>query len=1180
MKKRKMSVAKLVGNATIKRSAFAALFALMTLSAQGQNQRVTVELKNKPLSGLFSTLEKQAKVSIDFAVNQVDVKQNVTVNMQNQRIEDVLKKVLPALGYAYEFKGDHVIITSRAALGKMKQITGVVMDANNEPLMGANIAVPETGTIAITDLDGKYTIFAPENASLVYTYIGFAPQEIKIKGRKNFNIFLAEDQKALDEVVVTGFQTISRERASGAAVIVNKEKLNQIKSPDIVSNLEGLVPGLNTQGGISIRGTSSFSLSSQPLIVIDGMPVENISNFYAGTSTTGLGLVNPDDIESVTVLKDAAATSLYGVRAANGVIVVTTKKGTSQKPLVSFSANYYITPDAGLDYMKYASTADILNYEVEYMTNDPIYKQDPLEYFDMLNSSRSPGYVTKVKDLYYQKALGNLTQSDIDAQLNMLRRRDYRQEYMDRFAKSSFTQDYNLSISQGSDFAQTYFSARFQDNRPNSIDATSNRIAMNLNNTFNFAKWVKLNTGISVNIDNSKNKNLSYIDYDNNNYMLTEANRFMPYDQIIGDDGQRSVLYPFNMYRSQEVGENSDFQQMGYNVYDDLESGSWYKNRDIYLKFLANAEFKIIKDLTFDLRFQYEHINGKTETYSSVKSYEMRELINRYTSVHDDGYNTQAIYNVPKGGKLNESDKQLQNLNLRGQFNYSSVYNEKHALSALAGFEMRENKIRYLAQDRYGYDDQLLSYQFVDWASLAKTGVIGLLSDVTQTLAPDQGVGEAIHRYISGYFNAGYTYDGRYSATASVRMDQADLFGTDPKYRYRPLWSVGGSWNVSNEAFMCPYSWIDMLKLRVTYGITGNVDQNSTPFLIGSMYVSSETGGNLTEVVTPPNKLLRWEKTSTFNFGIDFAAWNRLNASVDVYKRYSSDLLAPKRYDPSMGFAEGWVNNGAMSNKGVEFTGSYDWIKTKNWRFSSQLTAAYNKNKIENIDYEPSNALDLLKYPNQYYRTGTSRGTMYAYKYGGLNEVGDPIVFDENGNAVSNDPVRSIDAVYAVGQMAPKWQGMLNLSLQYKNFELFTRFVYYTGHSMRYDVMPLYKGIDGGEIHRDIANRWTPSNQGLIPAIGRYGDDSNRGDHWKFADEHILTASYIRARNIGLTYTVPQSFLQKIGFKSAVLRAQVDNPFYIAFNGEGIDPEAYQINEGKRSEKIMPTYTFGVNVSF
>lgn len=205
---------------------------------------------------------------------------------------------------------------------------------------------------------------------------------------------------------------------------------------------------------------------------------------------------------------------------------------------------------------------------------------------------------------------------------------------------------------------------------------------------------------------------------------------------------------------------------------------------------------------------------------------------------------------------------------------------------------------------------------------------------------------------------------------------------------------------------------------------------------------------------------------------------------------------------------------------------------------------------------------------------------MYAYKYVGLNENGDPVVLDENGAEVSNDPVRDINAVYAVGQLDPKWQGLLSMSLQYKNFELFTRFVYYTGNQMRYDAMPLYQGVDGSEIHRDVANRWTPENKGSIPSIYTYGADLNRGDHWKYGDNQIMSASYISARNIGLTYNVPQSFLQKIGFKSAVLRAQVDNPFIIAFNDAGINPEAYELNNGKRTDKIMPTYTFGVNIGF
>lgn len=1061
---------------------------------------------------------------------------------------------------------------------KSRTVQGLVQDDLGDALPGASVVIAGTTQGVATDIDGRFVLNINTDKSivLVVSYLGMETQEIIITPKvKELSIVLLPQHKALDEVVVTGFQTISRERTSGSAVILSKEKLTQIKAPNITSNLEGLVPGLTTYGGMSIRGASSFSLSSQPLIVIDGMPIENITSKFSDTSSSGLDLVNPEDIENITVLKDAAATSLYGIRAANGVIVITTKKGNTQKPAVNFSANFYIKPDAGLDYQKYASTSDIIDYELEYMLNDPTYIKSPEEYFTMKNDMTAPGYMSQVQNLYYKMTYGELSQAEVDAQVNNLRDRDYRKEYLKHFTRTSFTQDYNVSVSQGSDFAKTYFSARFQDSKHNSIDGRNNKIALNLNNTFNFTKWLKLNTGLNMNIDQSRSK-----------YMGNSgATTFMPYDQILDENGNRVQLYPYNQLVSEEINQNPKFQQMGFNLFDEMEAGSKYRNRDVYIRALANAEVKIMQGLTLDLHFQYENIIGREDEYSSVKSYDMRETINRYTSVESDPYYGDMITNfIPIGGMLTESNRNMQNYNFRTQLNYSSIFNEKHAVTALGGFEMRENKIRYTTNQRYGYDDKILSTQNVDWDYLSKYGVVGLLSSRAQTLAPNTRINDAMHRYISAYVNAGYTYDGRYSANASVRVDQADLFGSDPKYRYRPLWSVGASWNMNNEEFMQSYSWIDMLKIRATYGITGNVAQNSSPYLLGFMYTSQNTGGSVTEILTPPNKLLRWEKTSTFNFGVDFAAWNRFNASVDVYRKYSSDLLAPKRFDPSMGFDEGVVNNGAMKNKGIEISASYDWVRTRDWRLSTQLTAAYNKNTIEKIDFEPTNALDLLSNPNGKYLTGTSRGTMYAYKYVGINEVGDPIVLDENGNQVSNDPVRHINSVYAVGQLTPKWNGMLNLTVQYKDIEFFTRFVYYTGHNMRNDVMPLYQGIRKsdrtGEIHRDLANRWTPDNQGDIPAINKYGTDPNRGDHWKYGDKHVLNASFIRARNIGVAYHVPKSFLRNIGLNSAVLRAQVDNPFAIKFNDEGIDPEAFDLNSGYRSGAITPTYTFGVNINF
>lgn len=1174
MKKKRTQMKKFTNHAFLKGSAVATAFTLCCLNMSGQNQRVSVAVKDKPLSALFTQLESQAKVSIDYAVNQVNTSQKITISAQNQRIEDVLKKLLPSLGYSFEFMGDHVLIKPKAtkdALKSTKQIDGVVMGPDKEPLMGATIRVPETGTIAITDMDGKYTIFAPEGANLVFSYIGFMPQELSIKGRKNFNVFLAEDQKALDEVVVTGFQTISRERASGSAVIVNKDKLDKVKAPSITANLEGLVPGFSNYGEkMSIRGTSSFAINSRPLIVVDGMPIENITSGkgYENSIISGLDLVNPDDVESITVLKDAAATSLYGVRASNGVIVVTTKKGKSQKPSVNFSASFYITENTDLKYRDLASTSDIIDYEIEYLTNNPTYKSDPMSYFNDRNSFQRLGYMTQIDQLYYQMAQGKLSQSQVDETVNSLRSNDYRNEYRKYFKRTEFMQDYNLSVSQASDFSNTYFSARYQGNNTKDVGTEKDRFSINLRNTFNFTKWLKLSTGLNLNQDQAKTNADGY----RNELMM------MPYDQIIGNDGGRTNLVLMNANHVDWVNSNPLFQNMFYNPLTDNESGSFSKDKATYIRANADVQFNIIAGLTFDVKFQYENIGSDNDTYNSLKSYEMRELINKFTVYNEK--TDEAKYYIPQGGRLTSVHSRLQNLNGRFQLNYQKQFNKKHDISALLGGELRENKIRTTYDQRFGYDDQLLSFQMVDFKTLSSVGVSGILNASPQKLSENMSIADVTHRYLSAYANVGYTFDARYSFNGSIRIDQADLFGTDPKYRYRPLWSVGASWNMNNEEFMKQYSWINMLKLRATYGITGNVDQTSTPYLIGYYMNSNLTGQNVTSIIDPPNKLLRWEKTGTFNVGVDFSFFNRLNGSLEYYDKRSSDLLTKKRFDPSTGFDQGKTNNGKMTNKGLEFNVGYDWIKSGDWKFNTYFSLAYNKNKVTEVDFKPSTATDMLYYPGSYYLQGNAYNTIYSYQYKGINENGDPVVLNKDGEEVAALPVREIGALIATGQLDPKVSGALNLSVQYKGLELFTRFVYYTGHSLRNDVTPLYTGILGGDIHKDIANRWTETNKGDIPAMGKYGQDPDRPLHWKYADSHIRTASFIKARNIGVSYTFPQSLIHNLKMSSMVLRFQVDNPFYIAFNKEGIDPEAFNANSGVRNNPVAKVYTIGLNVNF
>lgn len=579
--------------------------------------------------------------------------------------------------------------------------------------------------------------------------------------------------------------------------------------------------------------------------------------------------------------------------------------------------------------------------------------------------------------------------------------------------------------------------------------------------------------------------------------------------------------YPYNYYISQQMGETEGLNAMGYNAIEEVGK-NMQDTRTTYWKLFTHADFKLLKGLKLGVKFQYEDRSQNMERYDEADSYYMRKMINEYASIKSGGF----TYNIPQGGRLSESHARWKYLNLRAQFDYQTTIDDKHEITALLGGEIREDKYRYTQGERFGYDEERLTYQQVDWLTLSQKGVVGQLSSSLKKRGELLNVYDTHHRYVSAYFNASYSYDSRYVVNGSVRVEQADLFGTDPKYRYRPLWSLGASWNISNEAFMSDVDFVDMLKLRLTYGITGNVDQSSSPYLLGVYITSPYSGSNLTDIQTPPNKLLRWEKTATFNVGLDFILLRKLRGSFDFYNRKSSDLLANKSLDPSVGFTTARVNNGVMRNTGVELSLIYDWLNSKDWSLRTTFTAAHNKNKIKEVGYLPTDAIDMIQNPTSYYLKGDTYNSLYAYRYAGLTEDGNPSVYDAEGNEVSLQPVRDINALVCVGQLDPKWNGALDISLRWKSLSFFTKWVYYTGHSLRVDATPLYDSTifasGYGGFHEDIANRWIPSNTDTdIPSMTVYGLQSERNYHWKYADYNVASASFIKVRNIGLSYILP-----------------------------------------------------------
>ncbi|WP_294547326.1 SusC/RagA family TonB-linked outer membrane protein [uncultured Bacteroides sp.] len=1130
----------------------------MVYAQTGHPEKITITVNKKSLENVLEKLSKQ--YNYQFFYNASLLKGvSVSASLQEADINETMKKLLAGTGLQYSIKGKTIVITAipKKAITKTL-LNGRVTDSEGNVLPGVAILTQDKSQGAVTDIDGRFAFPKPlaYGTVLNFSSVGMKPHDVVYSGEQLLQVVMVEDVKQLDAVIVTGFQTISRERATGAAVIINKDKIDKIQSTNLMSKLEGLSAGLSTyDGSLSIRGTSSFNAINNPLVVLDGQVVNQ-----------GLSGINPEDIENVTVLKDAASTSLYGVRASSGVIVITTKKPKDKKTVINASANFFFTPTPSLDYLNYASTSDIIDYELNYLLTDPYFKNDPMDYFNDKNDPSSPHTYTQIERLYYEMAQGNMSRAQVEGAIEKLREYDYRREYQDKLTQLSFTQDYNVSLSKAGDKSDMFTSIRFQNFGSNSKNTmTSNKLSFYLKNSLDFTKWLNFTYGANIDYQNGKSGK------GENGFLA-----FMPYERINDDNGNPVYQYLFNPFLAERITNTEGLKSMKYNVMEEYRNNV-ETTRNLYLRLFTQADLKLAKGLDLNLKFQYEDIYYNKEQYDEENSYTMREMINKYATTNEKGG---FIYHIPEGGHMLEQNSRSSFYNVRGQLNYNTTLFDKHAITALIGGEIRQDKWRTTTGERYGYDDQKLEYKQVDWLTLQE-GVKGQLYNKTMPASENAKVTETLHRYVSAYANVGYTYDSRYSFNGSVRVEQADLFGTDPKYRYRPLWSVGVSWNANNEKFMKSLTWLDMLKLRMTYGITGNVDQNTSPYLVGQYFTNPQTNTGITHIQNPPNPMLRWEKTATFNFGIDFALLRRLNGSIDFYRRYSSDLLANKTLDSTVGWQQAVFNNGAMKNTGMEFSLSYDWLKTRDWSLNTSLTASYNKNKIEEIGYVPTSASDMIRYPKSNYMVGDTYGTIYAYRYAGLTSEGDPSVYDENGELRTNVSVDAIGAVVRAGQLSPKWQGAFNINLRWKSVEMFAKLVYYTGHSLRKDVTPIYQGASSS-MHADFVNSWTPEHTDTdIPRMGLHNtNDQYRSAHWKYADKHVVSASFIKMRNIGLSYTLPQQLVHRWGFNNISVRAQVDNPFYWAANDNGIDPEAFDANAGSRRQEQVTSYVVGLNINF
>ncbi|WP_255431042.1 SusC/RagA family TonB-linked outer membrane protein [Pedobacter sp. N36a] len=1166
-------------------------------SANAQSATYSFSFKNAALDKVIEEIAKQSGYQFIFDASYLQKSSPTTLEIKSADIKEVLNTVFKTQNFSYEISGKTIIlkpVPANLTEGTYYQVKGRVIDSIGVSIPGVVVRVKGQRESVQTDTDGNFMVAVKEpNHTLLFNYIGYKEEEyvaVPSVAFTSITIVLKPNTSMLQEVFVNGFQKISKERSTAAYTNVSNEDLNRNLNVDLISALEGKVAGLITiknptgksADKLLLRGISTYSstVGTQPLLVIDGLPTE-----YT------LDEVNPYDIESVTVLKDAAAASIYGARSANGVIIMTTKQAKGKGLEINLNADLFITGKSDVSKMHYAATSDLIDWETA------VYKKTLSGFSNVESMFDGYGkltngtlkYYSPLYQLYRSQASGALTADQVNSTLGQWRQNDYIKDYRENVWQNEIRQRYNLSLGSSTDKSNTYLSLNYDQGKGRVINNMNRAFNLNMKSTFRVKSWLNATIGLNGKYANDETTGIEY-----DNMFLQER-----YARIVDADGNKVLSDYVNLsdgFSSSSaingavinaIAGNAAFKPFNFNLIDALADGI-DKQKYLNLRAFSNIEAKLYKGLTFNTQVQYETSSTKLDRYHAVDGYRMRYMSNMFID-------KSMTSHLDAGGRYYQLDKSSNNYTFRNQLNFNRGFGKnenEHYVAAIAGFEMRQTFSPVSNESlHFGYDPQTIQFVNLDDDVLVD-GIASYFNGNRTIGRLGTSQMERRHRYTSRYANMSYTFQGKYNATASVRMDNSDLFGVDYKDKNRPFWSAGLAWNASSEEFLKKLSWLNTLKLRATYGTNGNVDQSTTSFIVANRKKDALlTNLNYWNITTMPNPTLRWETTATTNFGIDYAVFgNRLRGSIDVYNRKSTDLLNTTKLDPTVGTLAQVVNSGSLRNRGIEFSASGDWFKTKDWTFTTNVTFAMNKNEVVKVNNPQTSIGVYVTAPNTFFIAGDAFNSLYAYKYGGMVN-GYPYVLDENGNPnvtfdASGSPtavrqINNLNALVKVGQLDPKYSGSVSQRISYQGFELSTMFIFSGGNKLRKDV----SALDASDLKDiDVANRWTETSD-LPRLFVDYATNQNSNMQtlstlWKYSDKQILDASYVKLRNIALSYNLPRTVSRKLGVASFRITGQVNNLWYWSAAGDDIDPEAYSLNSGVRSFAIPKSFLLGLNVTF
>ena len=882
-----------------------------------------------------------------------------------------------------------LLSSSQVMAQKVRVVTGHVYDPGKEALVGVTVAVKgSTSGGAITDENGRYMILVPNESGtvIVFSSIGFEKKEVAVGDKKVIDVTMTEKSAYLDEVVVTGYQNVNRRELASA---VSQIEMDEIKLSDkfsIDQMLAGQVAGMSvtTTGGgpsatpkIRIRGTSSLYGNTAPLWVLDGIilddnsvnwdasgnldPLAEDAQYLVGNAIAG---VNPNDIESITVLKDASATAIYGVQAANGVIVVTTKKGRNGPAQVTYNGSVSINQRE--------------NYRRLYLMDAGERVQLSKDLLDSRLSYTRKDFNLGYEMLKAQYDAKKLTRSQFDAAVTEMI--DRNTDWFDLLFRNAVTQNHTLSLSGGNESTTYYSSVGASISQGTAREEVSKRYTA----TLKVNSWISPKVYIGFQLNGSITDNQGYHSSFNPDSYARETARTIP---AYNADGSLFFYRPYESFSTSNMAN----QTYAFNALHESQTTGNYADL-ASLTGLMNFVWKIYDGLRYEMTGSYVYNATKTTTWAQEDSYYVNQLRGYVFDELEFGSSFWNESVIPQGGVLSKSEATKTTLDIRNTLSYSKDF-KGHLVSALATSEIRSVITDGFSGTHYGWmpeRGQVISPSYTD------AYIVDLKNGAFTPVITDNRANT-----VSWIFSGIYSYKDKYTLNANVRMDGSNQFGENPKYRFLPIWSVAGKYALTNEAFMKPYEdWLSYLALRLSYGIQGNVDKGTSPDLvmqIGS--IDSNTGMATSTVAYWPNEDLRWEKTTQYNVGLDFSfLLDRITATVDFYKKVGTDMIVNKTISAVNGYTIRKINGGNVNNSGVELAVKFTPLQTKDMRLVIGFVHSYNKNELIKANDETNNTRENMLSGSALIE-GEALGTIYSYPFAGLDhETGLPVFYDKKGN--------------------------------------------------------------------------------------------------------------------------------------------------------------------------------------